>query len=59
MSRGGRREGSGRKAAERKKVTISFRVTEEVHDNVQRLRKAGCEVNAALERMVSELMQEI
>lgn len=59
MSRGGAREGSGRKPAKAQKVTISFRVTEETRDNIKRLREAGCDVNAALERLVEELMIEI
>lgn len=59
MSRGGAREGSGRKPAKAQKVTISFRVAEETRDTIKALREAGCDVNAALERLIEELKEEI
>lgn len=54
INRGGARPGSGRKAAKEKKVTISFRVTEETRDKIQKLRETGYNVNRGLERAVSE-----
>lgn len=52
--RGGAREGAGRKAISSKKVTISFRVTEETKNKIQELRETGYNVNRGLERAVSE-----
>lgn len=54
-TRGGARQGSGRKAAATKKVTISFRVTEATHDKIQKLREAGVDITGELEKLVERL----
>lgn len=54
-TRGGARQGSGRKAAATKKVTISFRVTEATHDKIQKLREDGVDINKHLEMMIALL----
>ena len=52
--RGGARQGAGRKAAGSKKVTISFRVTEETRDKIQELRRNGVDVNSILQALVKD-----
>lgn len=54
-TRGGARQGSGRKAAATKKVTISFRVTEATHDKIQELREDGIDITGELEKLVARL----
>lgn len=50
--RGGARPGSGRKNTGVKKVTISFRVSEDVRDRIQFLRAEGIDVNHKLEEII-------
>lgn len=54
-TRGGARPGAGRKASPAKKVTISFRVSIETHDKIQKLREDGVDINKHLEMMIALL----
>jgi len=57
MSRGGARTGAGRKiSTEARRVTISFRVTEDIRDAIQQLRAEGTDVNKILENTFSLLL---
>lgn len=54
MSRGGRREGSGRKpmVPEEKRVTVAARVLPETAEKIREMRKKGFRLGVAIDEMM-------
>lgn len=54
MSRGGARQGSGRKKLPNRKVTISFRISPECKEEAQRMKENGADIPAMFEEMIKK-----